>query len=1033
MKFLPRWFIAFAILPCWAFAQTTLNLSQDLVRLGIATANMTPNQPSLDSGPLLQQGVTYANKNKIPSVIADPGAYYFLSLGASDRYIALSGVTGVTIDFQGSDLYFANPLHSGLGLAVGKNVTVQNFTVDYLQMLYTQVQVTAVNSTTRTIQFTISPNWQNLTALNALAGSNLPAYLFIYRSGRPWSVYGRMPIQQPLNDTSLVVTTTDPDLTPAIIAQVQTGDVGVVMVRGGGSGVIVNGGSLAGCSGCTFHNVKIYSGFVGFSIDGAQSCTLDHVYVMPKPGTDRLVSTMADGITATQVGLNNTLRLNRSIRTLDDAISPHTWVFGSVQSAPTGTTNVLQVQGDANTALAANGYYTLPNGSNVVFQRPSDGAILGSAVVSSQASAPAVNNLPQVLLTFNGSLPSGLTGSYLYAVDPSWRAGNLFLDRNAVEQQGWARGISLWGLMNATLTGNYIHNSNMAGIDMQHQLATADWIVPPTINATIKNNVLDGTVLVPAGQNNLIQLAGIQALGLGTNFTPMSNSPNQGIAVTNNFVAQPGRAAVWIGNAASGSVSENYFLNPNNNPSISTAYPAFQSQESQPVVVETSPGVTTSNNTIDSFSSVVFVSDTQSRELAAYSPGSVVRLNAYNVGKLAQPTVTLTDSSGATTAATVQATATHSIDLQLPASAALGGAYLTLNAGGGQYFGTLFLDSADNIAAVNGCTYELSPSTTSVAAGASSVAVLVFTQSGCAFKATDGDSFVTLTATGSGPGIVTAALAANTGAQRTTTTAVAGQSITLTQAGVNNPQVAGVVSASAFGGFSTIGAGSWIEIYGSNLAGSSRGWSGSDFSGVNAPTSLSGTSVTIGGQPAFVAYISAGQVNVQAPATVTAGAQQIIVTSPSGVSAPFTVNTAAASPGVLAPGSFQVNGKQYVVAFFPDNVTYVLPSGAIPGLASRPAKPGDTIVIYGVGFGSVTPNIPPGQLVQGANSVSANVQVQFGNTPATLVYSGLSPNLVGVYQFNVVVPNVPGGDAIPLTFTYNGAPVNQQLYIAVQN
>ena len=57
----------------------------------------------------------------------------------------------------------------------------------------------------------------------------------------------------------------------------------------------------------------------------------------------------------------------------------------------------------------------------------------------------------------------------------------------------------------------------------------------------------------------------------------------------------------------------------------------------------------------------------------------------------------------------------------------------------------------------------------------------------------------------------------------------------------------GVVSASAFGGFTSgFTLGSWIEIYGSNLAADTRPWAGSDFNGINAPTSLDGTRVTVG-------------------------------------------------------------------------------------------------------------------------------------------------------------------------------------------
>jgi hypothetical protein len=71
------------ILCCVEAAQTTLNVSEDLIRLGIASSNMVPNQPSQDAGPIFFQAVSYANSHQIGHVIADPGAYYFRSLPAN--------------------------------------------------------------------------------------------------------------------------------------------------------------------------------------------------------------------------------------------------------------------------------------------------------------------------------------------------------------------------------------------------------------------------------------------------------------------------------------------------------------------------------------------------------------------------------------------------------------------------------------------------------------------------------------------------------------------------------------------------------------------------------------------------------------------------------------------------------------------------------------------------------------------------------------------------------------------------------------
>jgi uncharacterized protein (TIGR03437 family) len=135
----------------------------------------------------------------------------------------------------------------------------------------------------------------------------------------------------------------------------------------------------------------------------------------------------------------------------------------------------------------------------------------------------------------------------------------------------------------------------------------------------------------------------------------------------------------------------------------------------------------------------------------------------------------------------------------------------------------------------------------------------------------------------------------------------------------------------------------------------------------------------------------------------------------------------------LAPVGFKIGGKQYVAALFADNVTYVLPTGAVPGTLSRRAKPGDTITLYGIGFGSVLPDIPAGRIVQQSNTLALPLQVLFGQAQASIASKGLVLNLIGLYQFNVVVPNVAASDAVPLSFTLGGVSGTQTLYIAVGN
>jgi uncharacterized protein (TIGR03437 family) len=247
------------------------------------------------------------------------------------------------------------------------------------------------------------------------------------------------------------------------------------------------------------------------------------------------------------------------------------------------------------------------------------------------------------------------------------------------------------------------------------------------------------------------------------------------------------------------------------------------------------------------------------------------------------------------------------------------------------------------------------------------------------------------------------------------------------------PFIVSKYSASAFGQFGQLGQGSWLEIYGSYLAADSRSWSGSDFVGANAPTSLDHTSVTIGGQPAFISYISPGQVNAQVPTNIGTGVQPLVVTTAAGSSATYTVTVNTSEPGLLAPASFLIGSTQYVAALFSDGVTFVLPEGAIPGVPSRPAMPGETIVLYGIGFGAVTPSVPAGIITGGSNSLVAPFHLFFGSTEATVAYAGLTPSEVGLDQFNVVVPNVAANNAVPVTFTLGGIPGTQSLSIAVGN
>jgi uncharacterized protein (TIGR03437 family) len=242
----------------------------------------------------------------------------------------------------------------------------------------------------------------------------------------------------------------------------------------------------------------------------------------------------------------------------------------------------------------------------------------------------------------------------------------------------------------------------------------------------------------------------------------------------------------------------------------------------------------------------------------------------------------------------------------------------------------------------------------------------------------------------------------------------------------------GIVTASAFGDYVGAAApGSYVEIYGQYLAGTTRGWASSDFSGNKAPTNLDGVSVTLNGVNAYVNYVSPTQVNIQIPDNIPTGTVSVIVNF-QGVTGPagsLTIN--AQEPGLLAPASFKVGTRQYVAAIHGATGAYVS-NGNIPGIPAAPAVSGETLIFYGTGFGPIS-NAPVGGVIASGQTTLANpFTMTIGNAPATVNYDGLAPGLVGVYQFNAVVPAGLSTGDVSVATTLNGYFGLQSLYLSIK-
>ena len=261
-------------------------------------------------------------------------------------------------------------------------------------------------------------------------------------------------------------------------------------------------------------------------------------------------------------------------------------------------------------------------------------------------------------------------------------------------------------------------------------------------------------------------------------------------------------------------------------------------------------------------------------------------------------------------------------------------------------------------------------------------------------------------------------------------TATDSNGLTASTAGAPTIAVAPVItSVNVVSGGSTISPNCWIEIHGSNLAPSavpSAGltWSGSpSFAQGKMPAQLYGVTVTVDGLPAYVYYISAGQIDVLTELRSLTGAVPIVVTNGSASSAAFSVAEGGLSPAFALSG-----GTKYLAATH-GNGTYVGPT--TEGPLFTPAAPGEEIVLYGFGFG-----LPAGgPLVAGSSTQSGTLPflptVQIGGQAAQVVFAGLiSP---GLYQFNVIVPSTAADGDNAVTAVYNGIAIGTAGLIPVQS
>jgi len=222
----------------------------------------------------------------------------------------------------------------------------------------------------------------------------------------------------------------------------------------------------------------------------------------------------------------------------------------------------------------------------------------------------------------------------------------------------------------------------------------------------------------------------------------------------------------------------------------------------------------------------------------------------------------------------------------------------------------------------------------------------------------------------------------------------------------------------------TISPGSWGTIFGDGLAQTTRSWRPEEILSGELPAMLDGVRVRVNGRAAAIHYISPEQINFQAPDDVIDAPRDVPVEvwHEERLAGTWRVTQAARAPGLFVVPE---NGRDYAAATHTDGCLVGRPR--MDGNAcSRPAMPGESIALYGTGFGLTEPRVPAGQVPQTIAPTLVSAVARIGGQTAPVSFSGLVS--AGRYRINLTVPDLPPGDH-PVEVAIDGQSTQPHVYI----
>ncbi len=232
----------------------------------------------------------------------------------------------------------------------------------------------------------------------------------------------------------------------------------------------------------------------------------------------------------------------------------------------------------------------------------------------------------------------------------------------------------------------------------------------------------------------------------------------------------------------------------------------------------------------------------------------------------------------------------------------------------------------------------------------------------------------------------------------------------------------GVVNAASFvpAPDNFVAPGSIVSIFGDDLALRTQAAAGALDRG-RLPRELGGVSVRVGGQTAPLFFVSPGQINLQIPVSLAARPEPWrVVVVREGLNSPtadevYVHETAPGLFNVVAHADFMLVGRGD-------------PEGAYP------ARPGETIILFGTGFGPTDPPVVEGQLPTFIAPIVLPHRILLAGRelpPEATYFIGQAPGFAGLQQVNLTLPGDLQSSDYEVIVEVAGAASQPGVFIAV--